>query len=136
MITIICTDNRNGIMFNHRRQSQDQVLRQDIIQEVGDSRIWMNSYSYGQFLNSSFPNLMIDEDFLNKAGEEEYCFIEESNIIPYIHLVKRIIRYRWNRDYPADFYFNVDLSTWKMVSKEEFVGSSHDKITKEVYSNE
>lgn len=136
MIVIICTDNRNGMMFNHRRQSQDQVLRQDIIQEVGDSRIWMNSYSYRQFSDATLSNAMIDDDFLNKAGPKDFCFIEEIDLTPYIHLVKQIICYQWNRNYPADFYFNVDLSKWKMISKEEFVGSSHDKITKEVYSNE
>lgn len=136
MNVIICTDNRNGMMFNHRRQSQDCVLRQDIIQEVDDNRLWMNSYSYGQFLDSSLSNLTIAEDFLSKAGVDDFCFLEENNLTPYIHLVKRIIWYQWNRNYPADFYFNVDLSTWKMVTREEFVGSSHDKITKEVYLDE
>lgn len=136
MIVIICTDNHNGMMFNHRRQSQDQVLRQDIIQEVGDSRIWMNSYSYRQFSDATLSNAMIDEDFLNNAGAEEFCFLEDNDLTPYIHLVRRIIWYRWNRNYPADLYFNIDLSKWRMVSRAEFVGSSHDKITKEVYLNE
>ncbi len=27
MIVMVCVDNRNGMMFNHRRQSQDRVLR-------------------------------------------------------------------------------------------------------------
>lgn len=133
MIVIICTDNRNGMMFNRRRQSKDDVLRQDIIQEVGGARIWMNLYSHGQFSDAILPNVMIDEDFLNNAGAEEFCFLEDNDLTPYIHLVKRIIWYRWNRNYPADLYFNIDLSKWRMVSRAEFVGSSHDKITKEVY---
>ena len=32
MILIVCVDDHNGMMFNHRRQSQDRVLRADILE--------------------------------------------------------------------------------------------------------
>jgi hypothetical protein len=43
--------------------------------------------------------------------------------------------YRWNRRYPGDVFFDLDVSAapWRCVETEEFVGSSHEKITKEVY---
>lgn len=49
--------------------------------------------------------------------------------------VEKIIKFKWNREYPADFYFGIDvtLPVWKMIETEEFAGSSHEKITKEVY---
>ena len=47
--------------------------------------------------------------------------------------IQEIYLYRWNRDYPADVYFPVDLSGWNCVETKEFAGSSHEKITRERY---
>ena len=48
---------------------------------------------------------------------------------------EKIIIFRWNRDYPADFYFDIDLQqNWQLESSADFVGSSHDKITEETYT--
>ena len=44
MIVIACLDDNGGMMFNHRRQSQDRVLRAHIAALVGDARLWMNHY--------------------------------------------------------------------------------------------
>ena len=46
---------------------------------------------------------------------------------------REIILYKWNRVYPADFRFEVDLSSWKLEESEEFAGLSHEKITRERY---
>ena len=35
MKIIVCVDNQNGMMFNHRRQSQDCVLRKRILELTG-----------------------------------------------------------------------------------------------------
>ena len=34
MILIVCIDDNKGMMFNHRRQSQDGVLRRHILDMV------------------------------------------------------------------------------------------------------
>ena len=39
----------------------------------------------------------------------------------------------WNRDYPADMYFKMDLGSWKLAETQEYTGSSHEKITEERY---
>jgi hypothetical protein len=44
-----------------------------------------------------------------------------------------IIIYRWNRHYPSDVKFEFKMNDYKKIHEEEFVGFSHDKITKEVY---
>ena len=49
--------------------------------------------------------------------------------------IEKVILYHWNRDYPADVYFPVDLSVWKCVETKEFAGSSHEKITRERYTH-
>ena len=42
--------------------------------------------------------------------------------------------FRWNRDYPADTYFDLSLeSGWTRTETSEFAGSSHETITKEIY---
>ena len=44
-----------------------------------------------------------------------------------------MIVFKWNRVYPKDFEFELDLSKWKLAESSEFKGSSHDNITMEVY---
>lgn len=54
MIVIACLDDNGGMMFNHRRQSQDRMLRAHIAALVGDARLWMNHYSAQQFVRNPF----------------------------------------------------------------------------------
>lgn len=35
--------------------------------------------------------------------------------------------------YPADLRLDIALEDWKKTEEEEFVGNSHEKITREVY---
>ena len=64
MIIIACVDQRNGMLFNRRRQSQDRVLRQHILEETADSQLWMNPYSARQFREVPAGRITVDEDFL------------------------------------------------------------------------
>ena len=78
MILIVCVDDNKGMMFNHRRQSQDRVLRRHILDRVGDAKLWMNGYSAKMFEKDESEQvrkcLIVDEDFLKKAAKGEYCF--------------------------------------------------------------
>ena len=76
MIAIICLDDKNGYLFNKRRQSQDRVLRAKLIEMTGDSKLWMNAYSQKQFENEMSPVIEVDEEFASKASEGDYCFFE------------------------------------------------------------
>lgn len=133
MIVAVMLDDHGGMTFNHRRQSQDRVLRADLLDTVGNAPLWMNAYSQKQFLKDTVPTLRVDEDFLAKAQNGEYCFCEDQALTPYQDKIEQLILYRWNRTYPADFSFDLSLTGWKCVSVCEFAGSSHEKITKEVY---
>ncbi len=141
MILIACIDDNKGMMFNHRRQSQDRVLRQHILSMVGDGRLWMNEYSGKMFTKDSDGSpeerICVDEDFLNKASAGEYCFVEKDSwvvdMFPDTANIESVVLYKWNRVYPADRYFTMDLSGWKLVETTEFPGSSHEKITEERY---
>ena len=131
MHAIVCVDNRMGMLFNHRRQSQDQVLRKYLLELVGEHLLYMNAYSSRQFQED--PRIRIAEDFLPLAGKEDYCFVEDQALAPFEAQTDSLILCRWNRDYPGDFFLDLDLSHWKIVDTREFPGSSHEKITVEVY---
>ena len=133
MTIIVCVDDNWGMMFNHRRQSQDKVLREHILKEINENTLWMNGYSAKMFGNH--PQICVDEDFLNKVAQDDYCFVEDCLVIPYKQKISRVIVYKWNRKYPADQYFDMPLTEneWQLILSEDFIGNSHEKITKEVY---
>lgn len=137
MILIVAVDDHNGLLFHNRRQSQDRLLRARIVSLSAHSRLWMNSYTEAQFAqDGDLPaHLCADDAFLEKAAPGEYCFVENASVAPYEARMEEIILFRWNRSYPGDFYFDIDLSGggWTLVSTEDFPGFSHEKITMEVY---
>ena len=134
MIIITCVDNRMGMLFNHRRQSQDRILREHILKQTGNAKLLMNSYSANQF-DETAP-IHIDENFLSNAAPVDICFVENCAIAPFESLITRIVLYKWNRNYPADRYFDIPLAEhgWQLISTNDFKGSSHEKITEEVYT--
>lgn len=133
MILIACIDDKGGMLFNRRRQSQDRVLRADLLAEAGGRVLWMNAYSAGQF-DPPPDSLRIDEDFPRRAGPGELCFFENLDPAPWLAEAEGLILYRWNRRYPADRFFPLPLTGWRLTRTGEFPGSSHEKITKEIYS--
>ena len=132
MILIVCLDDKGGMAFNRRRQSKDRVLREQILALTGRP-LWMNSYSSLQF--EAAPNIRVDEDFLEKAGQGEYCFAEFPPLAPYAAKAERILAARWNRVYPADAKLDIPLKEGlrNLVARREFPGSSHETISLEVY---
>lgn len=132
MIIITCVDDNGGIGFNHRRQSQDRLLRERILQRTAGNRLWMSPYSARQF-DQAGP-FTVDEHCLRKAAAGEFCFVENQDITPYEPRIEEIILYKWNRVYPADQRFPLSLDGWTLVERTDFSGFSHEKITEEVYT--
>jgi phosphoglycerate-specific signal transduction histidine kinase len=137
MIVVAALDDNNGMMFNRRRQSQDKLLRKDILKECQEKHLWMNEYTLKQFSDELAPNIIADNSFLDKMDKDDYCFVEDMPLINYNDKIKKLIIYRWNRVYPADTHFDISLEGgWTQVSVIEFEGNSHELITKEVWVNE
>ena len=115
-----------------KRQSMDCVLRKKVLEITNGARLLMNSYSAKQFENAD--GIIVDENFLNNANQGEFCFVEDKGITS--ENVESFYIFKWNRKYPGDLFFNVDLKAegFKKIKKEEFQGNSHDKITLEIYS--
>ena len=136
MVVFIAIDDEKGLMFNQRRQSRDRVLRDDVLVECNGEKLWMNSYSRKLFGSETDGQFEVDEDFLNKAADGEFCYVETDGLAEYENKISKLVLYRWNRLYPADVYFEIDLSSWTLASTTEFAGSSHERITKEVWVHE
>lgn len=136
MKIIVCVDDNNGIMFNKRRQSRDSVLIQDIVACLNSGNLLIDPYSEKLFSNSDVDAFFISEEFLSEAESDDYCFVENHSLAEHASRIDELIIYRWNRNYPADTYLDIEPVAlgMKLVSTTEFVGSSHDKITKELYS--
>ncbi|WP_028042561.1 hypothetical protein [Candidatus Stoquefichus massiliensis] len=130
MKIIACVDNQMGMMFNHRRQSQDRNVRKKILKIT--NCLFMNKYSSALWKNDILVT-MESEKFLMLASVDDYCFVENVLLKEYQDEIDEIILFCWNREYPADFYLDIDLSCFHLVNQEDFAGSSHDIITQKIY---
>ncbi|MEG0367089.1 MAG: hypothetical protein RR585_09655 [Coprobacillus sp.] len=134
MKIIVCLDERNGMMFNHRRLSQDVMVRRDILKNMNGRKLFMNNYSYQMFKDDEFiKNIYIEENM--PLLNDEYQFIEDKPLIHYAHDIQQIVIYYWNRRYPSDVQFDIDINdgNWRLLLDDEIVGNSHDKITKRIF---
>ena len=131
MKLIFCIDDKKGMMFFGKRQSQDSVLREWIINHTSGNKLWMSTYSAKQF--SDQTNYVVDDNYTTNAMVGDFCFIEDKGYS--LDNVSEIILCKWNRKYQADKVFDIDLKAngFKKVSSEDIKGSSHDKITIETY---
>ena len=126
---IACVDDRMGLLFNNRRQSQDKEVIRKINEIVGKQTLWIHPYS-----KTLFPEAQVSEEFLEQAKNNEFCFIENIQVPP--EKVKKLYLFHWNRIYPSDFSLKLPMDTYKIIQTEDFTGSSHEKITLEVYDCE
>ncbi len=113
MNLIICWSVNKGISFNHRRVSRDMAMIADIKELLGQQSLRIHPASQSLFDDSGIP-LICDESFLSDAGETDYVFVESDAYLPFEDDIDQIIAYNWNRDYPADTYFRMDLSAFEL----------------------
>lgn len=134
MRVILTLDDHNGMLFNHRRQSSDIAVRNRIKRLVSGQTLYLNAYSAEQFKDTDI-HLFVDEDFLDKAGKGDFCFVENEKLSGMKADIEEFILFKWNRKYPSDFVLDLLPEDCDMtcVSIEEFVGHSHDKITMEIW---
>ena len=139
---IVCIDDRDGMMFNGRRQSRDRAVAEDIASLCGEHRLLMNEFSQKMFSKYGISDVVVSEDFLRTAESEDYCFVENCSIKSVSDRLEQavesrieaVIVYRWNRSYPADVYFERELiENWDLKEIKDFEGSSHESITREIY---
>nr|WP_180321623.1 ribonuclease Z [Clostridium sp. MD294] len=126
------------MLFHNRRQSRDIALYQHIMEVIKGKKLLMNDYSAKLFSEEQKEHIIVQNNFLEIASENDYCFVENTVVLDYQNNIQKIILYRWNRTYPADTYFQfpLDQNKWKLEKTTDIKGNSHDIITEEVYTNE
>lgn len=131
MKVISIVDDDYGIMFNNRRVSKDSVLNEHIIKMLDGRKLWLSLYSKQLF--GDYENLEVNQEF-GFAGKDDFCFVEDSEIVSYEDMVDEVYLYKWNRKYPSDVKFPKDmLKDFDMDGAADFEGNSHEKITEERY---
>lgn len=111
MKLIVCLDEAGGMAFNNRRQSRDA----EVVKRIMEIAPVLHINSYSQDL---FP------DATTGLGEVYFAEVDLPCDAP-----DEIYIFNWNRLYPQDFKFSIDLDNYELLSTEEFSGTSHDKIT-------
>jgi hypothetical protein len=130
MNIIACIDDNKGQLFNGRRQSKDIQVISKILNITEGKNLLINSFSEKLFEEKAIVNV----DFLECAGEGDFCFIENVSASEYIEKINKVYLFKWNRKYPSDFTFDLELeNNFHLVSVEEFQGNSHELVTLEVW---
>ena len=129
MNLIFCLDDKNGILFNRRRQSRDSVLLSDALRLAG-GRLWITPFSQKIFESASLPH-EVTSDPTSLEGNE-WLFYEGGDPAPLFPLCREIVVYRWNETYPSDVRVSLDTLLGG-EAEAEMEGSSHKKITRHRY---
>ena len=133
MKAFVCVDDGFGMAFLGKRQSRDTRVLEDIISTASKTLVYMTAQTKKLFPDTDLAVASPITDSL--LATDEYYFFETESPLGYLDAVDEIVLYRWNRRYPADLKlgFLPSESGYTRVSVTEFVGTSHDCITKEVY---
>lgn len=130
MTLVVCLDDQMGMMFNRRRQSRDRILIAELTAAAGERGLVVSPYSAPLF-PADAASVTVAEDPCAAAGASDVAFVEDTPLC--FEGVTELWIYRWNRIYPADRIFQGVPQGFRLTETTEFVGSSHDKITKEVW---
>ncbi len=135
MNVIACISENSGMLFNNRRQSRDKLLIKNLEELIKDSTIFISDFSVTLFESSQLSVIAVSNP-LESADKGDFAFIEDLHIGEYVKKIESIILYKWNRDYPADFYLDIHPSKLGLKLKErcDFEGKSHKNITRELWS--
>ena len=126
----VCLDDRNGLLFNKRRQSRDIRVLEDI-RALLSGALYLAPYSEKLVQEAGLPYRIYDDPTLSPAD----YFAEGQPPAALLEAAQRLVLYRWNRHYPADTYWEIPPEALGFVRSEtvEFPGKSHETITREVY---
>ena len=132
MKTLVCIDDKFGMLFDGKRQSRDRGLVENLLDFVGKERLFISPFSKLLFDGKS---VVISDNPLDQAGKGDFVFVEDLFLLPYLDKIEEIIIYKWNRTYPRDALLDLLPERYglTLVERLDFVGTSHKKITREVY---
>lgn len=125
-MTLILWTGKNGeLLFNRRRCSQDSAVIADIVSMYHPAEICVSAYS-----SPLFPGAKVIQNL--QEAENGILFLEDLPLSSALAQAQQLIVYRFDRVYPADVRLEIPKE-FQLKESKEFSGSSHDKITREVY---
>ena len=136
MTVAVCISDGGGMLFNKRRLSKDKNVTEDILKQAGEKKILISEFSLPLF--SEYPSRVIAaSDPLAEAEKDSFIFVEDRKIFEYKSKIDEIYIYKWNRKYPFDFKLDFDPleEGMRLAEAVEFVGNSHEKITRELWKH-
>lgn len=131
MRVVTCISNNEGLCFNHRRLSRDKLQIADLLDFCKGEALYIKENAALLFPEDAPVEVV--ENPLETAKQGGFCLVEDQSLAPIFEDIEELVLYRWNRDYPADTFLELDLTQFQKVSSEDFPGNSHETITREVY---
>jgi hypothetical protein len=133
MTLIVAVDSKGGLLFCGRRQSQDRLLRERILEKTAGGRLLVSPYTAKQFSNPAPLTVAVDP--LKEGKEGDFVFLENTPLS--YSGVKRVLVYRWGRHYPADLFLSPtpEEMGMRLVETRDLSGFSHHVITEEIWEN-
>ncbi|MBR7116127.1 MAG: ribonuclease Z [Clostridia bacterium] len=125
---VICLDDEGGMTVFGKRQSRDRVLIEELCESVS-APIYVNTFSSFLFRDRA-DRVHISDDPLGDCPDGGVAFIENLPLLPHIDDIGTVILYKWNRLYPSDVKIDISFDGFRVESRKDFVGSSHERITK------
>lgn len=127
---IVCVDNDFGISFGGRRLSRDKRIVEDIIKMTEEGGLSVSPYTASLF---PYDKMTVCGSF--DIIPDEYVF-SELDVPNITDKTDGVVVYCFNRDYPHDvkFEFSPEKLGFTLTEQTEFVGTSHPRITKTVYT--
>lgn len=127
-----CLDDDNGLLFNGRRLSRDSAVINDLIDSLPPGEK-LRILPFSLTLFRGLEDRVSVCESIYGAGTDELCFVESIDASAYTECISTLTVYRWNRRYPSDMKLTMSLEHFRLISQTDFPGSSHERITKEVY---
>ena len=125
---VLCLDDKGGMTFFGKRQSRDRQLISELCDST-EGAIYVNGFSSFIFAGHE-DRIALSQSPLEECPDGGVVFVENLALSPYFDAIDRIILYKWNTTYPADKRIDISFEGFRVESKKEFSGSSHEKKTK------
>ncbi|MBF0579215.1 hypothetical protein IM774_05360 [Erysipelotrichaceae bacterium RD49] len=127
MNAIFIVDQENGLAFNHRPQSRDRMLMDDL-KSLVDEPIQAESYFGRMAASYGVPITDTLED------DNGWVLFDHNPTPEEASQIDKILLYRFmDVEYPADQILSLDFSPFACIAQTEFAGSSHDCIVRKVF---
>lgn len=140
---IFVLDQKNGMMFNHRRQSFDQAILKKIVADVNEVEgcLWLSDYSKELFASYDVNIMPLEEFNLTAINDNDVVYVENIDVDLEAMIADKEVSvelnfYRWDKVYPSDKKMNFTkelLDAFFVKDSYELSGETHDVISVEVW---